>query len=253
MMATITRMDTATVTAMSIDRGAVSDVAPSLNDAPALLRLIQLVSPALPIGAYAYSHGLEWAIAEKWVSTDTETEAWIHGLLQHAWARLDVPVLARLIAAQGRGDAQAMDTWAELLHASRESAELQAEDRFMGQALARLLTDLGIAEARRWIAARHASFPALWACAAVHWNLPTEAAAWGLLWTYAEHQVAAAVKLVPLGQTAGQRMLGRLGEAIPAAVRDGLALDDADIGAVAPGLGIASALHETQYTRLFRS
>jgi len=219
----------------------------------ALLRLIQLVSPALPIGAYAYSHGLEWAAEAGWVRSEAQADAWIRGLLQGPWAHLDIPVLARMMAARAGGDEAALEAWSELLASSRESAELQAEDRFMGQALARLLGDLGVPGMERWASAPRASFPAAWACAAVYWGIGLQPAAWGLLWTYAEHQVAAAVKLVPLGQTAGQRMLARLGAAIPPAAATGLALGDADIGAGAPGLGIAAALHETQYTRLFRS
>ena len=219
----------------------------------ALLRLMQLVSPALPIGAFAYSHGLEWAVEAGWMRDEAEADAWIGGLLEGPWAHLDVPVLARLMAARAREDGAALESWADVLYSGRESAELQAEDRFMGQALARLLGDLGIARMERWATAPRSSFPAVWACAAVHWNIALQPAAWGLLWTYAEHQVAAAVKLVPLGQTAGQRLLARLGAAIPPAVAAGLALGDDDIGAGAPGLGIASARHETQYTRLFRS
>lgn len=229
-------------------------MAPSgFSDPAALLRLIQLVSPALPVGAYAYSHGLEWAVEAGWVRREAEAEAWIRGLLQGPWARLDIPVLARLMEARSGGDDAALERWADFLYSCRESAELRAEDRLMGQALARLLADLGVAGADRWATAPRSSFPAAWSCAAVYWKIPPAPAAWGLLWTYAEHQVAAAVKLVPLGQTAGQRMLARLGDAIPPAAASGLALDEADIGAGAPGLALASALHETQYTRLFRS
>jgi urease accessory protein len=227
--------------------------ADGLHATPALLRLLQLVSPGLPIGAFAYSHGLEWAVAAGWIGTEAQAEAWIGGLLRHVWARLDAPVLGRLLEAFVRGDDAAVVAWGDLLHSSRESAELQAEDRMMGQALARLLEDLGVSGAGRWAAHPRCSVPVPWACAAVEWHVPRDAAAAGLLWTYAEHQVAAAVKLVPLGQTAGQRMLAALGTLIPAAVQDGWHLSDDEIGSTAPALGIAGALHETQYTRLFRS
>jgi len=174
-------------------------------------------------------------------------------LLRHGWTRLDAPVLRRALEAIGREDDAALVAWGELLHSSRESAELQAEDRMMGQALALLLENLGVPGAGRWAADSRCSFPIPWACAAAAWQVPPDAAAAGMLWTYVEHQVAAAVKLVPLGQTAGQRMLSALGALIPAAVQTGWSLSDNEIGSVAPALGIASALHETQYTRLFRS
>ncbi len=220
---------------------------------PALLRLLQLVSPALPVGAYAYSHGLEWAVSAGWVTDEAAVERWVGGLLADVWARVDVPVLLRLREALEPGAAGAVRRWAEVLAASRESAELQAEDRSMGQSLARLLADLGIAEAAPWASDPACALPLPWALASLHWRIATLASAAGLLWTYVEHQVSAAVKLVPLGQTAGQRLLGRLGEQIPAAVALGLALPDDEIGAAAPGLAIASARHETQYSRLFRS
>lgn len=220
---------------------------------PALLRLMQLVSPALPVGAYAYSHALEWAVAQGWVGDEPAAERWIGGLMRHTWARLDLPVLARLRDAFAREDTAAARRWAALLAASRESAELQAEDRGLGRALARLLADLGVPAAAAWAADPGCGVPVPWALAALHWDIAPMASAVGLLWTYAEHQVSAAVKLVPLGQTAGQRLLARLGEAIPAAAAQGFALPDEAIGAVAPGLAIASARHETQYSRLFRS
>jgi urease accessory protein len=219
----------------------------------ALLRLLQLVSPALPIGAFAYSHGLEWARGAGWVRDERGVEDWIGGLLRQVWGRLDVPVLRRMVAAVRVGDETALMDWSELIQASRETAELRAEDRLMGRALARLLADLGVSGAARWMPDARCSLPLLWACAAVHWDMPLRAAAAGLLWSYVEHQVAAAIKLVPLGQTAGQLVLARLAEGIADAVATGLALSDADIGATAPALAIASCLHETQYSRLFRS
>jgi urease accessory protein len=222
-------------------------------DAPALLRLLQLASPALPVGAFAYSQGLEWAVHAGWVRDEAGTAEWIEGLLQHTLARLDVPILARLHRAFVQGDSDAVDQWSKFLYASRETAELRAESRQIGQAAARLLVDLNIAAARAWTAAPHASFVTLFALAASHWGIPVSAAANAYLWTWTENQTAAAVKLVPLGQTAGQRLLGRAIALIPGAVHAGFALDDDAIGALTPGLALASSLHETQYSRLFRS
>lgn len=227
------------------------DAAP-LGSLP-LLRLLQLTSPALPVGAFAYSHGLEWAVEAGWVRSAADAEDWIGGLLEIAWSRLDVPVLARLDAALAADDAAAVTRWCDRLCASRESAELLAEDLHLGAALARLAASFAVTGAEAWAAAGRCPFVLPWAALARHWAVPLREAALGCLWSYSEHLVGAAVKLVPLGQTEGQQVVYRVAARIPAAAEAGLALADDDIGTVLPGLAIASALHETQYSRLFRS
>ncbi|HEX9627280.1 MAG TPA: urease accessory protein UreF [Acidiferrobacterales bacterium] len=218
-----------------------------------LLRLLQLASPMLPVGAYAYSQGLEWAVERGWIADEAGAADWIEGLLHHGLAHLDVPLLARIYRAfDDDRDADA-HAWSRSLHAARESAELQAEQRQLGQSLARLLADLDIPAARPWVTLPYAGFVPLFALAAQRWRVALDAALGAYLWAWCENQTAGAIKLVPLGQTAGQRILSRLVAAIPRAVAAGLALDDGEIGALAPRLAIASALHETQYTRLFRS
>jgi urease accessory protein len=151
------------------------------------------------------------------------------------------------------GDAEGLDHWNAFLLAARESAELRAEDRYLGLALARLLGDLGIDEARPGSPERLWGFATPFALATERFAITLDEAALGYACVWCEQLVAAAVKLIPLGQTAGQRLLLGLGAMIPAAVRAGCALADEDLGETAPGLGIASARHETQYTRLFRS
>lgn len=218
-----------------------------------LLRLLQLTSPALPIGAFAYSQGLEYAVQAQWVHDETSAQAWILGVMREGVARLDVPVLARLYRAWSVNDEDALDYWSAYLRASREAAELREEDRQLGMALARLLRDLEIAEAAPWLTRPQANLATLFALAAVRWNISLRDAANGYLWSWTEAQVAAAVKLVPLGQTAGQRILSRAVLEIPAAAAAGWSLSDDEIGYAAPRLAIGSALHESQYSRLFRS
>lgn len=218
-----------------------------------ILRLMQLSSPMLPVGAYAYSQGLEYAAACRWVEDESSAEDWILGLMGHALGNLDVPVLARIHRAWRSNDAAAVRSWNERLFAARDSAEWQAEDRQMGQALARLLADLGIPEAAAWVAGPRTCFLSLFALAAARWNIAPDKAACGYLWAWAENQVTAAIKLVPLGQTAGQKILSAAVAAIPDIVCSGLALEDGEIGFTAPRHAMAGALHETQYTRLFRS
>jgi urease accessory protein len=219
----------------------------------ALLRLLQLVSPALPVGAYAYSQGLEAAIAAGWVHDEDSVRGWLLGVLEQNLCRLDLPVLNRLYNAWQENDGAAVEYWAAFLVATRETAELQAEDRHLGLALARLLAELDIAEARAWSTHPDASWPVLFSLAAVRWNIPCAQMQSGYLWAWCENQVAAAIKLMPLGQTAGQRILSACAARVPDSIaRYADATDDA-IGQLSPGLAIASAQHETQYTRLFRS
>ena len=222
------------------------------NDS-SLLRLMQLVSPALPIGAYAYSQGMEYAVHAAWLHDEISAEAWIIGLLQHPLSRLDVPVFARFHAAWDANDSDGVRYWSAFLNACRESRELQEEDRRLGAALARLLHDLGVSEAAPWINDPCASLAALFALAACRWRIPVAAAAQAYLWAWAENQVAAAIKLIPLGQSAGQRILSRAITVIPVAVSRGMALSDEEIGFVTQRFAIGSALHEVQYSRLFRS
>lgn len=207
----------------------------------------------LPVGAYAYSQGLEYAACANWVHDEQSARSWILGLLRGGLTRLDLPVLARCYRAWQMDEQPVVRHWAVFLRASRESAELQQEDRHLGQALARLLRDLDIADAEPWVTQPHTSFAVMFALAAARWDISLHMAAQAYLWAWMENQVAAAMKLVPLGQTAGQRILSHAVTEIPASVEAGLALSDNDIGFAAPGLAIGSALHETQYSRLFRS
>lgn len=219
----------------------------------ALLRLLQLASPLLPVGAYAYSQGLEYAVTQGWVTNEAQTKEWLVGLLQHPLGQLDIPILARLYQAWSDNDGTRVAFWNGQLFASRETAELQQEDCHLGTALARLLTDFDITAAEPWRRANRVCFATLFSLAAVHWKISLEKTALAYLWAWAENHISAAIKLVPLGQTAGQRVLSQVIPDITAIVHHGLALNDDEIGCSAPGLALASALHETQYSRLFRS
>lgn len=217
----------------------------------ALLRCLQLSSPGLPIGAYAYSQGLEWAVETGWVTCEASLRDWLAEQLTQALGPLDIAIYARLFAALTAGDDAAVARWNGRLLAHRETSELRADDRDRGAALLRLLrefqvrtiTGLGDDVA---LATAHAH-------AAVHWQLSLDTAALAYAWAWLEGQVIAGVKLVPLGQAAGQRLLCALAADIPAAVAQGMTLADEDIGGALPALAIASCRHETQYTRLFRS
>ncbi len=226
-----------------------------MNDltTPGLLRLLQLASPALPIGAFAYSQGLEAAVELGFIHDEPSARAFLSGVLRHGLARLELPLLVRLASAFVENDDAAAERWSWLLLASRETSERRAEEQEIGRALARLLADQGVAEAGTWFRRPAVTQLGMFALAGARFTVPPAALVPAFAFAWAENQVGALARLVPLGQLAAQRVLASLGALVPAACADAGALSDADIGATLPGLALASALHETQYTRLFKS
>ncbi len=219
----------------------------------ALLRLLQLVSPGLPIGMYCYSQGLERAVDDGWISNASDTDEWLDGLMSICLTRIDLPILMRLYDAWECGNVESVDYWSRTLIACRETSELRAEDRHTGQAMARLLDSLAIAGMQPWIRKPETTLATIFAFAAVNWGAPKRETVIGYLWSWLENQVLCAVKLVPLGQVAGQRLLTDLAGKIPAIVNEAFTIADDDIGGSAFGLALASSRHEMQYSRLFRS
>lgn len=215
------------------------------------LRLMQLISPTLPIGSFAYSQGLEYAVDSGWVNNEEQTQQWIKGQIKNTLSSLDIPVMQRMYKAWQAEEYETVIYWNKWLLAAREAKELHDEDTQLGKALLRLVKGLDmkfpVDSEIEW------SYLAIFSYAAVEWDIPFIEAANGFLWSWSENQVAAAIKVVPLGQTAGQCILSALVKDIPNAVEQSLDCNDDDIGMLAPGVAIASALHETQYSRLFRS
>ena len=205
-----------------------------------LAKLLQLASPTLPVGAYSYSGGLEAAVEAEVIHDAASAERWIGDVLEFSVARMEAPMLVRMMQKQD---------WNETFLASREAAELRAESVQMGYSLNLLFKDLGLGE----VPVEEPSFPAAFAHAAAQWKIEPAAALQAYLWAWLENQVMAALKAVPLGQTDGQRMLMRLGDRIAALSAKILAMKDDELGNFTPGLAMMSAQHETQYSRLFRS
>ncbi|MDH0647644.1 urease accessory protein UreF [Pseudomonas sp. GD03858] len=219
----------------------------------ALLRLLQLVSPGLPVGGFTYSQGLEWAVEAGWVRDAKGFAAWQREQLHDTLGHLDWPLLARLYRACQVGDADAFAHWSRFLLANRETAELRLEERQRGSALARLLDGWQVGQAPAWRASLELSQLGGMAWLAAHWSIPLRQLALGHGFAWLEGAVMAGVKLVPFGQQAAQTLLRDLGEELPSVLDHALTLDDDQLGGGLPLLAIASSRHETQYTRLFRS
>src|SRR5688572_2297782 len=211
-------------------------------DALALLRLLHLASPALPIGAFHFSQGLEYAVDTGWVHDEASALEWIDGIASASIGTLDLPVLARLHAAWTRDDSESVIQWNEFLIACRETSELRLEDRHLGSALLRVLRTFGIEAGS--IPESGFTYATSFALAAARWRLDAGATMNTYAWAWAENQVIAAVKLVPLGQTAGQRMLHALAGRLASLTASAQIFTDSDIGVAAISQAVASSRHE---------
>jgi len=218
-----------------------------------LLRLLQLSSSLCPIGAFAYSQGLETAVERGWVVDEGSLEAWVGGVGAHALARLDLPVLLRAHQAARAGDGAELLRLGERLLASREARELADQERQLGSSLARVLTNLGVTAATPFCGHESASYVVCFALGAQSFGVGVEPALLGYCFAWCEQQVSAAARLVPLGHMAAQRALSATLARVPAWAALARALPDHEIGGSLPGLAMGAAWHEAQYTRLFRS
>lgn len=228
-----------------------------------LVRLLQLASPTLPVGAYTYSQGLEWAVESGLVRGEAGVRQWIGDLLNLNVARFEAPLFLALMKAWREADIPRITHLNVDFLASRESAELRAETVQMGYSLTRLLLTVHpfcsmdadrIAEMLRMLAEKHPlAFPTVWTAAAVQGSIEEIDALAAYLWAWLENMVMAAVKIVPLGQSDGQRLLAQLGAQLPGVVEQALTRGEPDWSNWSPGFALCSVQHETQYTRLFRS
>jgi len=216
------------------------------------LQLFQLISANLPVGSFTYSQGLEWAVEAGWVKGADGFEAWLTDQVDESLVFLDWPLLKRLHQAALADDEPALEHWTQLLLASRESEELRLEETQRGQALCRVLKDWALSDGPLPACLSSSQLAGFaWAGARLGLNLEQLALGWGF--ALIESAVMAGIKLVPLGQQAGQGILRRVSGRLPAQLATAWALADDELGGGLPRLAIASSCHEIQYTRLFRS
>ena len=223
----------------------------------ALLGLMWLASPALPVGGFSYSEGLEAAVEDGTVRDAATAGDWLADQLHLGLGRADLPLVAAAHAAWSAHDmprVAALNAWAL---ATRETAELRAQCEQMGRSMHEWLRQRGDDGDAR-VAALGAltpapAWPVAFALAAARTGADAQASLLAYGFSWAENQVQAALKAMPLGQSAGQRILARLAQDLPAVARLALDIDDDARQAFTPLLAVRSALHETQYSRLFRS
>ena len=221
-----------------------------------LLHLLQLCSPSLPVGAYSYSQGLEAAMASDIVSDEASARHWIISMLDEVVSRFEAPITCRLIRAFKNNDAEAIRYWTHYFIAARDSAEFRAETIQMGYSLSKLLAEIRKEDHAVLVLLAELTevpFPTALAAAAVSLDVPEDEALLGMLFSWAENQVLACVKSVPLGQVAGQRLLLSLRPHLEAAAQQAIALADDELSNWSPGLSLLSMQHEIQYSRLYRS
>lgn len=224
-----------------------------------LLRLFQLISPSLPVGGYAYSQGLESAIEQGDVVGQDDVYHWVKGILCHSLANLDLPGISHQINHFQCEDKQAVVDLNQRLIASRETKELRDESIEMAKALLRVIPIWSESkqEHHQQIMTLSANDRVDWVTAfafasALQSIRPVDAMA-GFAWSWCENQIAAAIKLLPLGQSSGQAVLYKLSDHIPSSVQYAKTVALQDLGSCSPNLAILSCMHETQYSRLFRS
>jgi urease accessory protein len=231
--------------------------APTAGIAPAasLLQLMWLASPALPIGGFSYSEGLEAAVDTARVTTEAEAAAWLLDQLELSLARCDLAVLAQAIPAWQAAESNRVVELNAWVLQTRESSELRAQTEQMGRSLLEWLRNHTTATPVQigLLAELHPTYPLAFALAASATQAPLRDCLLAYAFGWAENMVQAAIKSVPLGQSAGQRILSALTAEIPAAVDHALAVQDDERQAFSPMLAILSAQHEVQYSRLFRS
>ena len=208
----------------------------------ALARLMQLISPSLPIGGYSYSQGIEWTVDAGWIGSGDDLYQWLEGLLKTNMLYLELPILKRMLEAWAEADLDSLRDWNEYLVASRETSELRLEETNRARAFSQLLVSLD-PEARDIDPTLWSTQAACYSFACQRWGIEFDAAGYGQLWSWLENLVLSAVKIIPLGQTDGQKTIYALSSLIPGIVKQAANVTDDEIGASSMALAIASAQH----------
>ena len=220
-----------------------------------LLRLLQLASPALPVGGFSYSEGIEAAVAHQLVHDEASAQTWLVDHLHLVQSRSELPVIAHAIPAWQRHDEKQLRNLNDWVIQTRESFEMRLQTEQMGRSLLIWLRNQADAEPLRMKTCEELppTWPLAFALALSTHDIPVRQGLIAAAFGWAENMVQATIKAVPLGQLSGQRILAALATEIPSAVDHAMQVTTENRQAFSPRLAILSARHETQYSRLFRS
>ncbi|MFP4009641.1 MAG: urease accessory protein UreF [Spirulinaceae cyanobacterium] len=224
----------------------------STSEALGLLNLLQLASPALPVGAYSYSEGIETLIEQQIVCDRDSLYTWLDTELSYGSIRIETAVTIRAYLAAQHQDWENISFWNSWLSASRETLELRRSSQQMGQSLLKLVEDLEPGDTVP-LKAHSCNYAIAFGIAAFRWQVNLESAILAYLQAWTTHLIGAGVKLIPLGQTTGQQLLWMLRDRLITTATEVRSLPDTALSSCNWGLSLASMAHETQYMRLFRS
>ena len=224
-----------------------------MSDSNPILAALHLASPALPVGGFAYSQGLEQAVEDRWVSSMEQAYVWIRDVMVLSLARQELPLWLASHRAAVMQDWLALRVANDTLHALRETAEFRLESVQMGHSMAKLFKQWSGGAVLYELEDMHWVYPSAHAALSAVSGIDEKMALTAYLWSWVENQTIAAVKIIPLGQIEGQILLHRLKSDIETAIQTAMSISPEEVGSAAMGLAIASARHESQYSRLFRS
>ena len=211
------------------------------------------MSPTLPIGGFTYSQGIEKAVESGWISDINTAQQWLENQLFSGLIYTDLPILIKLYESVSAGDKVQVQEWSDILLACRETNELRQEEVNRGRSLTRVIKNLESSVVSGWEEITNTNHLSGYALISNAWSIPIDELLLGYSWSWLENQVSAIVKIIPLGQTDGQQLLHKLVKEVPEVISRSKKVSIEDVGMSQPAFAIASSLHETQYTRIFRS
>ncbi|NES68946.1 MAG: urease accessory protein UreF, partial [Okeania sp. SIO2D1] len=226
------------------------------QEANQLLCLLQLASPALPVGAYSYSEGIEVLVTTGKISDYDSLKNWLIDSLKFGNIRLEAALIVRAYWETNSGNLKLLNNWNNWATAVKETEELRLQSLQMGRTLIRLFMNIqpdlstelmSFIQNKLETETDFCNFAIAYGLISACWQIEIETAILSYLHSWATNLVNAGVKLIPLGQTVGQKLLWELQNQIVLSAKEILKLKDDELNSCSWGLSLASMAHEVQY------